>query len=165
MNEKINSNYVVRSARREDLAELLVMIRELAEFEHLLDTVTATEADYESHLFGERPAAEALIAEVDGSPCGYAILFTSFSTFAGRPGIWLEDLYVRPPHRGRGLGKRLLRAVATIALERGAGRCEWTVLDWNRNAIELYEKIGATVLPDWRIVRINPGGLRHFLES
>lgn len=165
MSEKIDCHYQVRTATRGDLPELLAMIRELAEFEHLLDTVTATEADFDRHLFGDSPAAEALVAETDGVPCGYAIFFTSFSTFAGRPGLWLEDLYVRPAHRGRGLGQRLLRSIVAIAVERGAGRCEWTVLDWNRNAIELYEKIGSKVLPDWRIVRMTPGDMRHFLES
>lgn len=165
MSKNFEAGLKVRPATREDLPELLAMIRELAEFEHLLDSVRVTVADLDEQLFGERPAAEALIGESGGAICAYAIFFTSFSTFIGRPGIWLEDLYVRPPFRGRGLGKMLLRAVTGTALERGAGRCEWTVLDWNRNAVDLYEKIGGEVLPDWRIVRMNPEGMRRFLES
>lgn len=165
MSKNIDGVFRIRPAAREDLPELLAMIRELAEFEHLLDSVRVTVEDLERHLLGERPAAKALIGELDGEICAYAIHFSSFSTFAGRPGVWLEDLYVRPAFRGRGFGKAILREIAAIALARDAGRCEWTVLDWNRNAIDLYENIGGEVLPDWRIVRMNPEGMRRFLES
>lgn len=132
------------------------MIRELAEFERLSDQVIATEADYHRSLFGDPPAAGALIGEVADTPAGYAIFFSTFSSFLGRTGIWLEDIYVRPAHRGIGLGKALFQAVGAIARERQARRYEWTVLDWNRHAITFYETMGAEVLPDWRIVRISP---------
>jgi GNAT superfamily N-acetyltransferase len=146
----------IRPARPEDVPELLTMIRELAEFERLANQVIATAADYHRSLFGDPPAAGALIGEVADSPAGYAIFFNTFSSFLGRSGIWLEDIYVRPAHRGIGLGKALFQAVGAIARERGAGRYEWTVLDWNQHAITFYEQMGAEILPDWRIVRISP---------
>jgi len=154
MNDFSPETVEIRSATAEDVPQLLEMVRELAEFERLSDQVVATEEDYHRALFGESPAAEALVAEWEGQPIGYAIFFTTFSTFTGRPGLWLEDLYVRPDNRRRGLGTRLLREVAEMAGERGAGRLEWSVLDWNREAIELYEKLGGEILGDWRIVRV-----------
>ncbi len=154
----------IRPAVPEDIPALLGMVRELAEFEHLAHQVAATEEDYRESLFGERPAAEALIAEVGGERVGYAIHFTTFSTFLGRSGIWLEDLYVRPTHRGRGFGKALLKAVGAIARERGAGRCEWSVLDWNSKAIGLYEQVGGEILHEWRIVRLDRERLRDLSE-
>lgn len=155
----------IRPAEPGDVGELLAMIRELAEFERLSHLLTAGEEDYRASLFGEKPAAEALIGEVGGAAAGYAIYFGTFSTFVGRPGIWLEDLYVRPAHRGLGLGKALLKAVGAIAHGRGAGRYEWSVLDWNRNAIDLYERAGGEILPEWRIVRMDRERLRRFVES
>jgi GNAT superfamily N-acetyltransferase len=155
----------IRPATPQDLGDLLAMIRELAEFERLSHLLIATEADFHESLFGEKPAAEALIGEIGGVTAGYAIYFSTFSTFVGRAGIWLEDLYVRPGHRGRGLGKALLKAVGRIAHERGAGRYEWTVLDWNTNAIDLYERAGGEILPEWRIVRMDRERLRNLVES
>lgn len=142
-----------------DLPALLEMIRELAEFENLSHQVTADEEDFRQALFGGRPAAEALICDHGGDPAGYAIFFSTFSTFLGKAGIWLEDVYVRPSFRRQGLGTSLLREVAAIARERGAGRLEWCVLDWNRNAIDLYEKIGGEILDEWRIVRLESQGI------
>jgi GNAT superfamily N-acetyltransferase len=144
----------IRPARPEDIPELLAMIRELAAFEHLSHEVLATEADYETSLFGDSPSAGALLAEFDGAPVGYAIHFSTFSSFLGRAGVWLEDLYVRPDFRGLGLGKALLKAVGAVAAKRGAGRYEWSVLDWNTNAIELYQRMGGRIMDEWRIVRL-----------
>ncbi len=144
----------IRPARPNDIPALLGMIRELADFENLSDQVVATAADYQESLFGEKPAAEALIAEVDSEPVAYAIFFRTFSTFLGKAGLWLEDLYVKPDFRKRGIGKTLLRHGAEIALNDNAGRYEWCVLDWNQNAIELYEKSGGEILQEWRIVRM-----------
>lgn len=158
-------SFQIRPVLPTDLPELLKMIRELAEFERLTHLVTATEADYHESLFGESPAAEALLAEENGVAVGYAVYFSTFSTFVGRAGLWLEDLYVRPDHRGKGYGKSLLKAVGAIAHERGAGRYEWTVLDWNQRAIDLYERAGGEILPEWRIVRMDGDRLRAFAES
>lgn len=167
MREISSEAFRIRPATPQDVPGILTMVHELAAFERLSHQVLATEADYEASLFGERPAAEALLAESEseGGLCGYAIFFASFSTFLGRAGVWLEDLYVRPPHRGKGIGKALLRAVAAVARERGAGRCEWTVLDWNENAISLYERMGAEILPDWRIVRMDSERLQSLADS
>ena len=155
----------VRAVVPGDIPELLEMIRELAEFEHLSDQVVATEDDYEESLFGDSPAAEALIAEKNSEAIGYAIFFSTFSTFVGRAGIWLEDLYVRPDFRKRGIGKKLLKSVGEIARERNAGRYEWCVLDWNRNAIELYRKMGGEILDEWRIVRLDRDGIEALPEK
>ncbi len=145
----------IRPADPADIPGLLEMIRELAEFEKLADQVTATEEDYQESLFGEKPAAEALICELDGEKIGYAIFFSTFSTFIGRAGVWLEDIYIRPNYRTQGIGTLLLKAVGKIAEERNAGRYEWCVLDWNQNAINLYEKMGGEILEEWRIVRMD----------
>jgi len=146
---------VIRPLRPDEVPELLAMVRELAEFEDLAGQVVATEAGYREALFGERPSAEALLALDGDTPVGYAVYFTTFSTFRGTAGIWLEDLYVRPSRRRRGIGTRLLQAVRRAAEERNAGRYEWCVLDWNENAIALYKKMGGKVLDEWRIVRID----------
>jgi len=155
----------IRPARPNDVPGILAMIRELAEFEALSHQVVATEDDYHASLFGENPAAEALVAEVENNLVGYAIFFSTFSTFIGRAGIWLEDLYVRPDFRGLGLGKGLLKVVGEIAATRNAGRYEWSVLDWNRNAIELYERVGGEILQEWRIVRLDHQGIRSLPEK
>lgn len=165
MSEFSPDSHHIRSAVPSDIPVLLEMIRELAEFEELSHLVEASESDYHECLFGTRPAAEALIGEVRGEMAGYAIFFTTFSTFVGKPGIWLEDLYVRPSYRGIGLGKALLKTVGRIALSRGAGRYEWTVLDWNEKAIGLYERAGGEILPEWRIVRMDRERLRSLVES
>nr|WP_250509345.1 GNAT family N-acetyltransferase [Caballeronia sp. GACF4] len=134
---------------------------ELAEFEKLTHLFIATEDGVRDALFGARPSAEALVAEQAGEAVGYALFFHNFSTFLGKRGLYLEDLYVRPTLRGSGLGTQMLKRLAALAVERQCGRFEWSVLDWNQNAIDFYEKMGATVLPDWRIVRITGESLER----
>lgn len=150
----LTSRFDILPARREQVGAVLTMIRALAEYERLAHLCIATEADLEAALFGPRPAAEVLIAQKGGEAAGFALFFHNFSTFLGRPGLWLEDLFVQPAHRGQGCGKALLRALAAIAVERNCGRFEWAVLDWNTKAIGFYRTLGAAVLPDWRIARV-----------
>jgi len=154
--------YVLRPAARTDLPAIVGLIGELAEFENLSHLVTVRPETLEPHLFGLRPVAEAVVAEVDAQEVGFALFFTNFSTFLGRPGLYLEDLYVQPAHRGRGMGRALLEHLGALAVERGCGRFEWSVLDWNANAIALYEKMGATVMPEWRICRVTGEALAKF---
>jgi GNAT superfamily N-acetyltransferase len=138
-----------------DVPTILSFIRELAEYEKLLDRVTATEQLLRDSLFGPRPYAEVLIARLDGKPVGYALFFHNFSTFLARPGIYLEDVYVQPASRGRGVGKALLREVARTARDRGCGRIEWSVLDWNKPSIDFYLSIGAKPLDEWTMFRMD----------
>ena len=145
----------IRAAAAPDVPAILALIRDLAEFEQLGHLVRATEDDLRQALFGTPATAEVLIADCDGSIAGFALFFHNFSTFLGRRGLWLEDLYVRPAFRRRGCAQALLRRLAAIAGERGCGRFEWAVLDWNAEAIRFYEALGGTVLPDWRIVRVS----------
>jgi GNAT superfamily N-acetyltransferase len=143
------------------------MVRELAEFERLADLCVSSPGDLERALFGERPVAEALIARAEGKSedvAGFALFFHTYSTFIGQPSLWLEDVFVRPPYRGQGLGRRFLTELAALARERGCGRFEWAVLDWNRPAIGFYESLGAKVLPDWRIARVTGEGLARLAE-
>jgi len=153
---------VLRAAEPADAPVLVDLIRELAVFERLEHLVQVTPGQLATHLFGPRPAAEAVVAEVDGAVAGFALFFTNFSTFLGQPGLYLEDLYVRPAHRGRGLGRALLEHLGALAVARGCGRFEWSVLDWNADAIAFYEKMGAKVLPDWRICRVTGDALARF---
>jgi GNAT superfamily N-acetyltransferase len=154
--------FTLRPAAPADLPAIVGLIRELADFEHLSHLVVVTPESLKPHLFGPRPAAEAVVAEVDGALVAFALFFTNFSTFLGRPGLYLEDLYVQPVHRSAGLGKALLQHLGALAVERGCGRFEWSVLDWNENAIRFYEKMGATVMPDWRICRVAGDALAAF---
>lgn len=133
---------------------IVALITELAEFEHLTHLLRVTPESLHPHLFGPRPVVESVVAEVDGEVVGFALFFTNFSTFLARPGLYLEDLYVRPAQRGKGLGGALLRHLAALAVARDYGRFEWSVLDWNAHAIGFYESMGATVMPDWRICRV-----------
>jgi GNAT superfamily N-acetyltransferase len=151
----------LRAARPEDGDILVGLIRELAAFERLAHLVEVTPSLLSQQLFGPRPAAEAVVAVVDGRVVGFALFFSNFSTFLGRPGLYLEDLYVQPAHRGRGLGRAFLEHLGRLAIERGCGRFEWSVLDWNADAIRFYEKMGATVMPDWRICRLTGDALRN----
>jgi GNAT superfamily N-acetyltransferase len=151
----------IRPAAARDVPAVHGLIRELAEYERLTALCTGTADELAASLAADRPAAEVLVAEVDGEIVGFALFFPTFSTFLARPGLWLEDLYVRPAHRARGIGTRLLRAVAALAVERGCGRFEWAVLDWNAPAIGFYERMGATVMPDWRIARVTGGPLEQ----
>jgi GNAT superfamily N-acetyltransferase len=152
----------LRAAEPHDLPAIVGLIGELAAFEHLSHLVQVTPESLHPHLFGERPVAECLVGEVDARVVAFALFFTNFSTFLGRPGLYLEDLYVQPAHRGCGIGRALLQRLGALAVERGCGRFEWSVLDWNANAIAFYEKMGATVLPDWRICRVTGDALARF---
>jgi GNAT superfamily N-acetyltransferase len=156
-----SSNAQVRAATPDDIPAIFGLMLELAEFEKLTHLFVATQEGVHDALFGARPSAEALVAEQTGEVVAYALFFHNFSTFLGKRGLYLEDLYVRPALRGSGLGTTLLRRLAAMALERQCGRFEWSVLDWNQNAIDFYEKMGATVLPDWRIVRATGDALER----
>jgi GNAT superfamily N-acetyltransferase len=151
----------IRSATREDLPLIMQLIRDLAEYEKLLDQVRFDEETLAGHLFGPRPMAEVIVGEVDGQPQGFALFFHNFSTFEGRPGIYLEDLYVRPQARGSGLGKALLQRLAALAVERGCARLEWSVLDWNAPSIAFYRSLGARMMDDWRIMRVDSAALQQ----
>jgi GNAT superfamily N-acetyltransferase len=144
----------IRSATRNDVPDILAMIQGLAEYEKLQHLCVATEQALAHALFGPRPYAEVLIVEERQQPAGFALFFHNFSTFLGRPGLYLEDLFIRPEYRRKGYGGALLRHLALVARERGCGRFEWSVLDWNRDAIAFYESLGASILPDWRIARV-----------
>ena len=155
----------IRAATREDVPTILRLIRALAEYEKLLDQVVATETAIDASLFGARPYAEALIAWQDHQPTGLALFFHSYSTFLGRPGIHLEDLFVLPEARGRGVGRALLARVAQIAVERDCGRLEWAVLDWNQPAIEFYRHLGARPLDEWIVNRLSGDALQALARS
>ena len=156
---------LVREASAADVALILSFIRELAEYERLSHEVVATEDGLRESLFGERPYAEVLIAEHDGSPAGFALFFHNYSTFLGRPGIYLEDLYVRPEFRGAGTGKKLLVRLARLARSRGCGRLEWWVLDWNEPSIGFYEKLGAVPMDDWTVYRVSGPALEDLASG
>ncbi|KND61768.1 Histone acetyltransferase HPA2 and related acetyltransferase [Candidatus Burkholderia verschuerenii] len=149
----------IRPATPADVGAICALMYELAEFEKLTHLFVATKEGVHDALFGARPSAEALVAVQDGEVVSYALFFHNFSTFLGKRGLYLEDLYVRPTLRGSGLGTMMLKKLAELAVERQCGRFEWSVLDWNQNAIDFYEKMDATVLPDWRIVRITGDAL------
>jgi len=159
------TRWTIAPAAREDVGDLATMIRALAEYERLGHLVVSDETSLTDALFGERPAAEAMIAregDKSGNAVGFALFFHTFSTFLGRRGLWLEDLFVYPQFRGRGIGKRLLSEVAQVARARGCGRFEWAVLDWNAPAISFYEGMGATLLPEWRLARVTGDALERF---
>lgn len=147
-------DFSIREAAPRDVGEILRLIRELAVYEKLEHMAVGTEAMLRESLFGARRAAEALVAERSGRAVGFALYFTTFSTFVCRPGLYLEDLFVEPAHRGAGIGKALLRRLAALAVERDCGRLEWRVLDWNEPSIRFYESLGARILPEWELVRM-----------
>ena len=160
--EAMTPAHTLRAGEPRDVDAIVALIAELAAFEHLTHLVEATPDKLAPHLFGERPVAECVVGEVAGEVVAFALFFSNFSTFLARPGLYLEDLYVRPAHRGSGLGRALLEHLGRLAAERGCGRFEWSVLDWNADAIAFYERLGATVLPDWRICRISGERLMRF---
>lgn len=147
-------NLVIRPAQPEDCPTIVDHIRELAIFEKLEHEFVATADQFHEHLFGSRPCCEAVMAEYDGHPAGFALFFTNFSTFLGKPGLYLEDLYVREAYRRRGIGKALLTTLAQIAVNRGYGRFEWSVLDWNSPAIDFYRSLGALPMDEWTVQRV-----------
>jgi GNAT superfamily N-acetyltransferase len=150
-----SQSLAIRFARPGDEAAILDLIRELAEYERLLHEVIADAASLTAALFAERPVAEALLAEMAGHTVGFALFFRTFSTFVGRPGHYLEDLYVKVDHRGRGIGRALLQRLAQLTVERGYGRLEWAVLNWNTPAIGFYERLGSRAMDEWAVHRLS----------
>ncbi len=148
------AEFTIRPAVPADAAQIVRLIKELAEYEKLAHMAVGTPQMVSDALFGPRPAAEAIIAERGGRAVGFALYFTTFSTFLCRPGIYLEDLFVEPAQRGYGIGKALLAHLAGLAVERGCGRLEWRVLDWNTPSIRFYESLGAKLMPEWELVRM-----------
>ncbi|HXH20582.1 MAG TPA: GNAT family N-acetyltransferase [Dehalococcoidia bacterium] len=155
----------IRPATRADVPLLLGFIRALAEYEREPQAVVATEADLDRWLFGERPAAEVVFAAIDGVDAGFALYFPNFSTWLGRPGLYLEDLFVLPEYRRRGLGRALLAHLARICIERGYGRLEWSVLDWNEPSIAFYKSLGAKAMDEWTTYRLEGEALRRLAVS
>jgi len=148
------NKFNIRFAEINDIPEILSLIRELAVYEKLADQLTVTENALKEYLFGNNKFVELILAESDGKIVAQAIFFKNFSTFLGKPGIYLEDLFVKPDYRGKGIGKALLEKIISIAKERGYGRVEWSVLEWNESAINFYKKNKANLLDDWRIFRL-----------
>jgi len=161
----IQSNFEIRPARVEDVPVILGLIRELATYERAPDEVTATEEQLVDVLFGEKRVAEALLAFEGKSPVGFAVFFHNFSTWLGRPGLYLEDLFVKPDKRGKGYGRALLVDLAKIARERVCGRMEWAVLNWNEPAIKFYRALGAKPLDQWTVYRLTGDGITRLAES
>ena len=156
----------IRAARPEDVAEILAMVRELADYERALDEVVATEEQLAAALFGDHPALFGLVVELDdASLAGFALYFLNFSTWLGRHGVYLEDLYVRPQHRGSGFGQELLAELARICVDRGYGRLEWWVLDWNEPALGFYRSIGAEPMDEWTVQRVTGPALARLAQS
>lgn len=155
----------IRPAEPGDVGVLADLIRHLARYEKLEDQVSLTEARLASGLFGPKPYAEAVLAEEDGSPIGFALFFHSYSTFLAQPGIYLEDLFVLPEQRGHGVGRALLVHLARLAVERGCGRLEWAVLDWNKDAVRFYERLGARPNSEWTTHRLTGDALIHLAEE
>lgn len=160
----MNNQVTFRNAERKDTALILQFIRELADYEKMLDEVVADEATLENWIF-DKQKAEVLFAIVDGKEIGFALFFHNFSTFLGRAGIYLEDLYVRPEYRGKGYGKAILKKLAAIAVERGCGRLEWWCLDWNKSSIDFYLSLGAEQMSDWTVYRIAGDTLTKLAEE
>jgi GNAT superfamily N-acetyltransferase len=154
----------IKPVRPEDVEDMLEMIKELARFERLEREVAATSELLNRAFFGPQPAAGALFARFDGEAAGYAIYFFTFSSFLARAGIWLEDIYVKPKFRKRGLGRELIEAVAKVGVERGCGRYEWIALNWNERALDFYQMIGARAMKEWVFHRMNPAELKRLGE-
>jgi GNAT superfamily N-acetyltransferase len=158
-------SYALRPAEPRDLESIVALIGELAAFEHLTHLLQVTPESLRPHLFGERPVAECVVAESGSRLIAFALFFHNFSTFLGRPGLYLEDLYVQPTHRGAGIGRAMFEHLGALAVRRGCGRFEWSVLDWSEKAIRLYERRGASLLPDWRICRVTGDALQRFASG
>ena len=155
------SKFLIRPATKNDASIIISLIKELAEYERLSQEVEATEDDIRRSLFGDRPFAEALIGEYECHPISFALFFYNYSTFLGKPGIYLEDLYVKPEHRGNGFGRKMLVHIARLAKERNCGRFEWSVLDWNTPAIRTYEKLNAKPMREWILYRLTGEALER----
>ena len=166
MEERVlSADFSIRAAEPRDAREILRLIASLAEYEKLADMAVGTVADLERSLFGPRPAGEAIVAERGGRAVGFALYFTTFSTFLCKPGLYLEDLFVEPDERGRGIGKALLARLAQLAVERNCGRLEWRVLDWNEPSIRFYESLGAKLMPEWELVRMTADDFARLAKS
>ncbi len=159
------TNFRIRLAERGDVSIILTLIRELAEYERAPDEVIATEEQLQENLFGTHPAAEVLVGEEGGQPVGFALFFHNFSTWMGRRGLYLEDLFVRPAVRGKGYGRALLVRLAQLAEERDCGRMEWAVLDWNKPSIQFYLKLGARPNEEWTIYRLTRDGIGRLAQG
>ncbi len=157
----MTTQFSIRPAQAKDVAAILAMVQELAEFEKLSHLMTATEEALHEALFGAQPACEAIVGCDEDEPIAFAVYFHNFSTFLGKRGLYLEDIYVKPAHRSSGHGRDMLIELARIAIARGCGRFEWSVLNWNAEAIDFYQGLGAEVLPDWRICRVTGAVLEH----
>src|SRR5882762_8322027 len=162
---KTRQDFQIRSAQVEDVPVILQLIRDLATYERAPNEVTATEEQLVDVLFGERPAAEVLLAFEDQSPVGFAVYFYNFSTWLGRAGLYLEDLFVKPDKRGKGYGRALLVELAKIARDRECGRMEWAVLDWNEPAIKFYRALGAKAMHEWTVFRLTSDGIARLSDS
>ena len=161
----MEEQFLIRPAVASDTPEILRLIGELAEYEKLSDMAVGTEEMLREALFGERPSCAALVAEHGGRTVAFAIYFTTFSTFLCQPGLYLEDLFVEPEHRGRGIGRALLRRLAAMVVERGGGRFEWRVLDWNTPSIRFYESLGAVLMHEWLLVRLTGEALQRLASK
>ncbi len=161
----MNSSFNLRSAIPADVPAIFSLIQALAKYENLSDAVTGSPDQLADHLFGSRPYIEAIVADRDGQVVGFALFLHNYSTFLTKPGIYLEDLFVLPDYRGQNIGKALLTRLAQIAVDRGCGRLEWSVLDWNEPAIGFYKRMGATVLPDWRTCRVTGEALSSMAQN
>jgi len=161
----IPPDFNIRAATINDAAVILALIKDLAEYEHLSHEVAATEEDIRQSLFGDRPVAQALIGEHEGMPISFALFFYNFSTFLGKPGIYLEDLYVQPEYRSNGFGRRMLAHIARLAKERNCGRFEWSVLDWNEPAIRTYDRLNATPMKEWILYRLTGEALNKLASD
>src|SRR5437764_1339995 len=161
----MGTSFQIRTATEADIPVILNLIRELADYERAPDAVVATEAGLRDVLFGKKPAAEVLLALEEDAPVGFAVYFFNFSTWLGRPGLYLEDLFVRPEKRGKGYGRALLVRLAQIAHDRGCGRMEWAVLDWNDPAIQFYRKLGAEPMEEWTVFRLTRDGIAELAKS
>lgn len=159
--ENISTELNIRAADRDDCGLILDFIKELAAYEKLAHLVSATEDLLADSLFGDKPSAEVVVAEWQGKPAGFALFFSNYSTFLGRPGIYLEDLFVRPSFRGNGIGKSLLSYLAALVVQRNGGRLDWWVLDWNEPAIDFYQRIGARGMNEWLPMRLEGEALRN----
>jgi GNAT superfamily N-acetyltransferase len=161
----MSEEITIRPADEHEVPVILQFIRDLAKYEHLEHEAVATEETLRETLFGSRPYAEVVFACLNGEPVGFALFFHNYSTFLGRPGIYLEDLYVRPEARGHGVGRRLLRWLAATAVSRKCGRLEWSVLDWNEPSIRFYRNLGAVALDDWTMYRVTGPALIHLARE
>jgi GNAT superfamily N-acetyltransferase len=162
---KIQTDFAIRAARVEDVPIILQLIRDLATYERAPNEVAATEEQLVDVLFGEKPAAEVLLAFEKDAPVGFAVFFHNFSTWLGRPGLYLEDLFVKPDKRGKGYGRALLVDLAKVARDRGCGRMEWAVLNWNEPAIKFYRALGAKPLDEWTVFRLTRDGIAKLAQA